>query len=429
MSAAESSTGRIGPPAESGRPRLFTSPTFLVLWAAMLISSTGTFFLLLTASAYLLAELGSGLSASAVFGFQWILPVVLVGVVRRACEGARLRRTVVCCELASGALALAIGVLLDRGLVVALLLCFLVRGLLEAITKTARVVYARQLFDGPALRLASYTFNNSYYLGGALGGVLGSLLAGHVSVITAAVIDAATFAVSACCYRWLPSVSAPRAQAGHRHGIVRQVRNVLRGRRELALAAGYLVLAVGAFQGFHNAARTIVPVRVLRLDDVVVMRLQIVGGAAIFLGAVAVPVLLRWTGTGRHLGVVVNTVTAVALAAVPHASGPTSLYCYYFAFLFLFEFAFTAAQADLIQRCPPTELVALTSFTSAAGTGLLVTCTLLAGGLSDVLDFAGIAITFAAVVVCVGVTAEVLARRSASPPQGLTSAPHQAIRD
>lgn len=415
MSATELSTDRVGP-GNSSRLGLLTSPTFLVLWAAMLISSTGTFFLLLTASAYLLANRGSGLSASAVFGFQWILPVLLVGVIRQACEGDQLRRTVVYSELASGVVSLSIGVLLDRRLIATVLLCFLVRGLLEAITKTARIVYARQLFDGPALRLASYTFNNSYYLGGALGGVLGSLLAGHVSVITAAVIDAATFGVSACCYRWLPNVAAPRAQAAHRHGILRQIRNVLWGRRELALSTVYFVIAVGVFQGFHNAARTIVPIHVLHLDDVVVMRLQIVGGAAIFLGAVAVAVLLRWIDTGRYLGVAVNTITAVALATVPHASGPISLYCYYFGFLFLFEFAFTTAQADIIQRCPPTELVALTSFTSAMSTGLLVVCTLLTGGLSDLLDFADLSIAIAVFAVCVGVVAEVFVRRSASLP-------------
>lgn len=54
----------------------------------MLVSSAGTFFLLLTASSWLLTEGGSGLGAAAVFGFQWILPVLLVGVIRKVFQSS-----------------------------------------------------------------------------------------------------------------------------------------------------------------------------------------------------------------------------------------------------------------------------------------------------------------------------------------------------
>ncbi|MDH6113896.1 putative MFS family arabinose efflux permease [Kitasatospora sp. MAP12-15] len=399
-----------------GARALFGSPRFLVLWAAMLISSTGTFFLLLTVSARLLDQHGSGLSASAVFGFQWILPILLVTTVRRACEGARLRRTVVCVELGGGLVSLTIGVLLQHGLVAAVLGCFLVRGLLEGITKTARVVYARRLFDGPTLKLASYTFNNSYYLGSALGGVLGSLLAGHVSVETAAAVDASTFVVSACCYRWLPQVSAPRAATARsdepsRLGLRRQIAGVLRGRPGLTRAVVYLIVAVGAFQGFHSTARTVVPIRVLHLGDASVMHLQIVCGLALVLGAIAVPVLLRRMAPGRRLGLAANTATAGAMVLLPYASGPLTLFAAYFGYLFLFEFAFTAAQAEIIQDCPPSELVLLTSFTNATGNGLLVLCTLLTGGLSDVMDFRLVALLLAVLAAGAGLVAEVRVRR------------------
>ncbi|MEV4439436.1 MFS transporter [Streptomyces sp. NPDC049577] len=398
------------PAGRAERLKLFTSSRFLVLWAAMLISSTGTFFLLLTVSSSLLTENGSGFGASAVFGFQWVLPILLVGLIRRACEGARLRRTVVCGELGGAAVSLGIGFLLAHDLVVPLLACFLVRGLLEGITKTARVVYARQLFDGPQLKLASYTFNNSYYLGSAAGGVLGSLLAGHVPVVVAAAIDAGTFVVSACCYRLLPAVSAPRAQSGARKGVLRQVGGALRGRRQLALAVVYLIAAVGVFQGFHSAARTVLPIRVLDLGDTAVMNLQIVSGLALVLGSVAVPVLLRKIDLGPYRGALVNAATAVMMVVLPFASGAVSLYVYYFLYLFLFEFAFTVAQGHIIQECPADELVGVTTFTNAAGNGLLVVCTLLTGGLSDVLDFGTIALVLALVVVGASAVAEVVAR-------------------
>ncbi|WP_067450474.1 MFS transporter [Actinomadura macra] len=409
---------RRGPRPEAGeragRPggiRVVVSPVFLVLWGAMLVSATGTFFLLLTVSAELLTRNGSGLGASAVFAFQWILPVVLVHTVKRRCETPRLRRTVVAAELGGAAISLTIGVLLAQGLAVALLACFLLRGLLEAITKTARVVYTRQLFEGEALKLASYTFNNSYYLGGALGGVLGALLATRVSVTTAAAIDAATFVVSACCYLWLPRVSAPKAPPGAPGGVWGTVRTTLRGRRELMLAAIYLVLAIGILQGFHNTARTIIPIRLLRLDDAEVMQLQIVSGSAIFLGAVAVPVLISRSGAGRYLNLMGVLLAALGMGLLPQAPGKTGLYLLYFAYMFVFEFIFTTAQATIIQRCPPSSLVALTSFTNATGTALLILCTLLTGGLSDVVDFGTLALLLAAGVGCVALAAEGAARR------------------
>lgn len=394
-----------------GQLKLFTSSRFLLLWAAMLASSTGTFFLLLTVSSQLLTENGSGFGASAVFGFQWVLPIVMVGLIRRACQGARLRRTIVCAELGGAAVSLGIGFLLSANLVVPLLACFLVRGLLEGITKTARVVYARQLFDGPHLRLASYTFNNSYYLGSAAGGVLGSLLAGHVPVVTAAAVDACTFLLSACCYRWLPAVSAPQAQEGAPKGVLRQVGEVLRGRRQLVLAVVYLVAAVGVFQGFHSVARTVLPIRVLGLGDTEVMNLQVVSGLALVLGSIAVPVLLRAVDLGSYGGALANTLTVALMVLLPYAGGERTLYLYYFAYLFLFEFAFTAAQGHIIQECPADGLVSLTTFTNAAGNGLLVVCTLLTGALSDLLDFHIIALVLAVAVLAASGVAEVFARR------------------
>jgi hypothetical protein len=405
-------------PADRGGERqgLLTSPVFLVLWGAMLVSSTGTFFLLITASAWLLSNGGSGLSASAVFAAQWFLPVLLVSLVRRTCETPRLRRTAVSSESVQAVLSVCIGVLLAHRLVAALLVFFLVRGLLEAVTKTARVVYTRKLFDGPRLALASYTFNNSYYLGGALGGVLGVLLVGRVPVTTAAWIDSATFVVSACCYRWLPNVSGAdglAAGSARRRGTLRRTGTLLRGDSRLAQASVRLVIAIGVLQGFHNSARTIIPIRVLHLGEADVMRLQVVSGSAIFLGAVAVPMLLRRApGSRRWLELAGLGVAAVSMGLLPRVPDALTMYIAYFIYLFAFEFVFTTAQATIIQRCPAAELVTLASVTNAVGTGNLVAVTLLTGGLSDVVPFATIAGVLAVLVACLGVGTEAFRWRS-----------------
>jgi hypothetical protein len=397
------------------RQRLLNSPVLLVLWSAMLVSATGTFFLLITASAWLLSDGGSGLSASAVFACQWILPVVLVAVVRRACESSRLRRNVVAAESSQALLSGGIGLLLAHRAVPVLLACFLVRGLLEAITKTARVSYTRKLFEGPRLALASYTFNNSYYLGGALGGVLGTLLVGHVPVTTAAWIDGATFVVSACCYRWLPNISTPADHArgaGRPDGSWRKTGTLLRGDSTLARAVIRLVLAVGVLQGFHNAARTILPISLLHLGQRDVMLLQVVSGAGIFLGAVAVPLVLRWLPPGRSWPDIAGVVVAVgAMAMLPHVPSAAAMFILYFIYLFTFEFIFTVAQATVIQQCPGGQLVMVTSVSGSAGTGLLIVCTLLTGGMSDVVGLSTIAGILAALTAAVGLGAEALRHR------------------
>ncbi|MFF8715214.1 MFS transporter [Streptomyces sp. NPDC015184] len=405
---------------------LLGSPVFLVLWGAMLASSTGTFFLLLTVSTHLLTETDSGLTAASVFGFQWVLPVLLMGVIRRACAGERLRRTVVLCEVAGGLVSLSIGLLLDRGLLAPVLVAFLLRGLLEGITKTARVVYTRQLFDGPLLKPASYTFNNSYYLGGALGGGLGAVLVDRVPITTACAIDAATFLVSACCYRWLPAVTAPRSGTDGKRGVLGQVRAAARENPRLALSAGYFVVAVGVFQGYHNVARTTVPIRVLGLGDAAAMTLQLVSGVGLVAGAVAAPLLLQRVRAPRYLAAATNAATALAISVVPLAGGPIVMYGCYFAYLAVFEFSFTAAQAAMIQDCPPDRLLALTTFTNAAGNGLLILVTLAVGALSDVASFETITLALAAAAVGGTAVGEVLtARRTA--PRNTTKPPAPAV--
>ncbi|WP_156724705.1 MFS transporter [Streptomyces apocyni] len=408
---AEDSAAR----TETGRQlwrTLLTSRNFLFLWAAMLISSTGTFFLVLTVSAKLLIENDSGFSASAVFGFQWILPILLMGVIRRACEGQRLRRTVVVSELGGGLISLAIGVLSDHSFLTPLLACFLVRGLLEGITKTARVVYTRQLFNGPLLKPASYVFNTSMLLGGGAGGVLGSVLGEHVSVLAVGALSAAAFTVSACCYAWLPQVSAGASEAERRPGTWAQVRGALRGQQRLALSVVYFVIAVGVLQGFHNVARTVIPVRVLDLGSPGVMNVQVIGGTALLLGAVAVPALLPWLGTVRRLSLWILVAAAVAMGLAPHAVGASSLYVSYFAYLFLFEFLFITSQAQMIQDTAPDKLVALTTFTNAVGTTMMIAITLLAGALSDIMDFGTVGVALAGLVSVTGCATELIIGRA-----------------
>ncbi|SMF99809.1 MFS transporter [Burkholderia singularis] len=379
---------------------------FLLLWLAMLVSATGTFFLLLAVSSNLVRVHGSGIGAASVFAFQWILPVLLVSTIRRICETAGLRRTIVTSDLSGAVLSLTIGLLLAHGWVIPVLGCFLLRGFVEAITKTSRVVMVKYLFEGRQLELASSTFNLSYYLGGVLGGVLGSVLVSRVSLLGVAQISAAAFVFSASCYALLPNVTPQRRAAPVARGAIASAAAAAMKHRALFSAFCYLCVATGVFQGFHNAARTILPIRTMALSDTAVMQLQVASGIAIVLGALAVSIMPKLVKLG-HFGFAVNLLASASLYATTFAQSRTQLLALYFAFIFLFEVAFTAAQSALIQTSEPEDIVTLTAGSNAIGTGLLVFFALLTGWLADQIAFRHVGLLVAACGIALGVAIEV----------------------
>jgi predicted MFS family arabinose efflux permease len=378
--------------------KLLRDRRFILLWLAMLVSSIGTFMLLLVVSSHLLRAHGSGFGAASVFAFQWILPVVLVSLVRRFAESPNLRRVVVSSEIGGALVSVAIGLLLLASpSMIQVMVCFLVRGMFEAITKTARVVLVKLMFQGPALASASSTFNLSYYVGGVLGGLLGAALVVHVSLMTVCMVDAATFVFSAGCYLLLPKVCVPsRKSTTARRGAITDTLALMRSDRALWAAVGYLVAAIGVFQGFHNAARTLLPIRHLGLADTAVMQLQIVSGAAIIGGAVLVPLLGR-RAQMRALAFGVHVLASVCLWFTAQVATLQSLFLAYFGFIFLFEVAFTMAQASMIQSCRAEDMATLSAGSNALGTGLLIGFSLLSGWLSDRMPMPTVALLVAAI--------------------------------
>jgi predicted MFS family arabinose efflux permease len=378
--------------------KLMRDRRFILLWLAMLVSATGTFMLLLVVSSHLLRAHGSGLGAASVFAFQWILPVVLASLVRRFAESPNLRRVVVSSEIGGAMVSVAIGLLvLSSPSMIPVVLCFLVRGMFEAVTKTARVVLVKLMFQGPALTAASSTFNLSYYVGGVLGGLLGAALVMHVSLMVVCLIDAATFVFSAGCYLLLPKVRVPSRHATTaRRGALADTFALMRRDRALWAAVGYLVAATGVFQGFHNAARTLLPIRHLGLADTAVMQLQMVSGAAIVGGAVLVPLLGRHAQL-RALPFGVHALASLALWLTAQVGTPLGLFIAYFGFIFLFEVAFTAAQASMIQSCRAEDMATLSAGSNALGTGLLIGFSLLSGWLSDRLPMPTVALLVAGI--------------------------------
>jgi hypothetical protein len=336
---------------------------FLLIQAATLISATGSFMLLLAVSAELLRRSGSGLGAASVFAFQWILPVLAVSAVRRIADLPGLRRVLILAELAGGALSLAIGLLLTADLLPAVLGCFLLRGFGEAVTRTGRVVLLRRLFDGPRLAAAASSFNIAFYTGATLGGVAGG--------------------------RALPDARGSTDTTERSGGAIRDALRLMAGNPALLRQAGYVVLSTGVFQGFHNAARTLLPMRGLGLDDRAVMHLQVASGLAIILGAALVP-LLGGLSRRRWLTPCACTLACLLLAAASRAPGLGLLIAAYLAFLVAFELAFTAAQAGLIQAATTCQMATMQATANAGGTALVILVTLATGGLADLMPMTAV---------------------------------------
>jgi hypothetical protein len=365
---------------------LVTSRAFVLTWLPMLLSTCGTFMLLLALAADVMRRTDSATAAAAVYGAQWLLPMAAPPLV--AWLNARLRtgRALALSEAVSAVITLLVAVAVAAGSFPAVLGLLVWRGLTESITKSLRVVALKQAFDGPSLERASTLFGTSFYLGGALGGIAGTLLIDRLSLPVIAVLDAMTFAVAGVLYLLLPKHQAPAPAAGVRPGTTALLRRgALAVWRTPALFRGFVWLTLTAmvFQGFHNAARTIIPMRDLGLGATAVTRLQVLSSVAILLGVACVARFMQ----GRCNGVVAAgwmvglTCAAMTGATLAGSVGPA--FTLYFLFIFCFEVAFTKFNNAMVLACPAAHIAAVASLNNAVTSSGLMVFVLLTGVLAD----------------------------------------------
>jgi hypothetical protein len=191
--------------------------------------------------------------------------------------------------------------------------------------------------------------------------------------------------------------------------------------------AGYVVLSTGVFQGFHNAARTLLPMRGLGLDDRAVMHLQVASGLAIILGAVLVPLLGR-LARRPWLTPLACGLACLLLTAASRAPALGLLIAAYLAFLVAFELAFTAAQAGLIRAATTEQMATMQAAAHAGGTALIILVTLATGGLADLMPMAAVGPVIGITGLLLITGLELVARRaqamvSTTPPSTRRAAP------
>lgn len=376
---------------------LFADRAFLLMWCAMLASTAGTFLLLLALSLTLFTGSGSGFQASAVFGVQWLLPLAAAPLIGWLGSRFRPRGVLAAADVAGALLSLAVGFASGSGLLAVFVLLAL-RGLAEAVTKSVRVVALKRHMRPADLERAASLFNTSQYLGGAVGGLLGAALVERLTLPEIAAIDALTFGFAALCYLLLPAEIRREGAGGPppTARVWRAARRALAGRPGLLANFHYLLLVTAIFQGFHNVARTPLPVGQLGLGAGGLMLLQVLSSTAIVAGALFVALFMQGPRGRVHPALLVAA-TAAAMVGAVLLREPVASLALYTVFIFGFEVAFTKVQKDVILDCPDEAIAHVSALANALQMALMMAVVFLGGGLMDHIGLAATAFAAAAV--------------------------------
>ena len=257
---------------------------FITSWLAMLLSTAGTFLLLLVLTAEFFRLTGSNLKASMVFSAQWVLPLFLAPVIGSLTRLFPIKRTLVFSEVLGAATSIGICILAanmskwnstgDQLIPYTILAILVIRGFFESLTKAGRIVALKEYVPSEMLASASSVFNTSFYFGIAIGALAGAALIEHASLLEVAIADAASFLIAAALYMTLPEHPAtnPRGPLW----VKRPFKSGFDSLKAYGLVAPFfsLLLAVAVFQGWHNIARVALPMDVMRLGKAGVTWLQ-----------------------------------------------------------------------------------------------------------------------------------------------------------
>lgn len=364
---------------------LVFSRAFFAPWLAMLVSTAGTFLLLLALSSDVMQRTQSATAAASVYGAQWLLPMLAPPLVAGLCARVRIGWALALSEAISAIVTVLVAAAILSGSFQLVLLLLVLRGLTESMTKSMRMVALKDAFEGVHLERASTIFGTSFYLGGALGGAIGSILVERLPLSVVALLDALTFAAAAALYLLFPS-RPPATGAGRSTPTMQLLRDgaaAVWHHQLLFRSFVWVATTAIVFQGFHNAARTIIPMRNLGLGPSAVTQLQVISSVAILVGVALVARFMQGRFENTLASFLMIASTALAMLACTVVKSVPLVFGLYFVFICAFEVAFTKFNNALILHCPRKHMPAVASLNSAlTSTGLLV-FVLLTGVLAD----------------------------------------------
>lgn len=358
---------------------VFFHRPFLLLWLGLLASSSGAFLFVIVLAARIFEETGSSLMASSVFAAQWLLPLALSRLSGTICTSYRIRSVLVIGEVISAFVVVGCALVLELGFV-PLLALVMVRGFFEAMSKAARLVALKQYVDARFLEKASSLFGTSMYLSSGLGAIAGGLLAAQLTFLGVAVVAAGLSLIASLTYLALTrSAVAPPRKAS-----VTSAWAVFRRQPELLRNTLQIFVICGVFQGFHNIARTALPMKHLPLGVTAATHLQVISSVGIVLGALFV---FRFMSDAKHSvfrhPVVLVGLTALAMPLPYLVTTPAISFALYFAFIFAFEVAFTRVQNQIIVTTPVAAIGHVAAFNQGVNTALMAVVILIGSAAID----------------------------------------------
>jgi predicted MFS family arabinose efflux permease len=255
----------------------------------------------------------------------------------------------------------------------------LVRGALEATTKSSRLVALKRYTPKPLLEHASSVFNTSYYIGAGLGGLLGTVVVENLSLLAIALIDAGTFLLAALLYSLVRSPEAKTAETAEVPTTQGKLPDwgkawkVLRREPQLIEYSVSLVILTGVYQGFHVIARTVIPIDILGTGPKGVTAYQVATCVGLVSAGIFVYRFMCGEAEKRYNPLFSFAATSAAMISTVFVPNLTFGLVSYLLFIFLFEVNYTKCMNLIISRCPTEELsVILPSVNSATMTAMVV---------------------------------------------------------
>jgi len=355
-----------------------------IIWSAVLISTVGNFLLMLSLSVYVWRITGSNFLASAVFAVQWGAIIFSAPLVSRLLQRIPAARLAAGSEWLGGLVSLAIGLSYQHLWLIFVLLAL--RGLVESLSKAARVVALKGSVPAPLLGRAASLFGTGTFIGIAVGSLLGAVLVEKVSLGWVAFIDSLTFVVSGTLYflLWLRNREMESAAPASSGNALRPAFDALRQQPQLRRQFVWVILTTALLQGFHNVARTLLPINLLGLGEEGVMLLQAIASASFFFGALVVALLMQgenqsWRNQPWLIALLSIVLMQFSLLTPVVWLSLTG----YALYLFVFEIAFTFCQKNMIVQCPQTAMAAVSSSALSVSTLGMVLAIVAGGALSD----------------------------------------------
>ena len=370
------------------------SPQVRLLAVSMFASTVGTNLMLVALSAHLYTQSSSNLAASGVYVAQFLPIVFLMPLAWRICNRLPLRSALVGLELVSGLVTIVVGLMVVTGWLWLAYVVLVARGFFDMTTKSARNVALKFVCTDGSVAQANNLVTAANFLGQTAGAVLGFVLIANVSILSIALIDAASFLLSALICLRLPSIRAVGAVDGGLQALWTQGKAALRADLDVMRAMIYLVGTVVLLQSFNQVARVGVPLAWLGLPPHAAALNEIIGTVAVVVGLVIVAAF--FTGKKAHPPLWVFFCAAILSVVTPFLTKePVGSFALYFAFMILFEMSFMISKNQLLARCRDEDTPCLMVIYYGVAFGGMTIATL---GMAAAADLSGFHVVTAAII-------------------------------